>query len=170
MTSTPTRRTVLRATAWTAPVVAVAAAAPAFAASTAPTGIALRATNNATALTSRSRRVTFNVTNPTASPIVATISIPAVGPGAANPYAYDPESGWVLGTGPGSYTLTNTIAPMSDTPSTYFEWYSDSTTRETVTITASANFQSAAVTVTLPFDVPNAVARRIPSSDAGLLR
>jgi len=41
MTTTPTRRTLLRTAAWTAPVIGIAAAAPAFAASTVtctPTG------------------------------------------------------------------------------------------------------------------------------------
>lgn len=169
-TSTPTRRTVLRATAWTAPVVAVTATAPAFAASTAPSGFVLRAVNNSTASADDARRVTFTVTNPAASSIVATIFIPESGPGAARPYAFDSTTPWVFDFGDGYFTYTCTIPPMSDSAAVFFEWSSDSTTRETVTVSASApEFAAVAVAVTLPFDVPNAAARRVARSDAVLL-
>lgn len=71
VTSTPSRRTVLRATAWTAPAVAVAAAAPAYAASVATvvTGT-LVSTRNPDDVT-----VTGTVTNLGTTPVMVTLTI-----------------------------------------------------------------------------------------------
>ncbi|MFW6776045.1 hypothetical protein ACOACO_17310 [Nocardioides sp. CPCC 205120] len=165
MTSTPTRRTVLRATAWTAPVVAVAATAPAFAASTANT---FRINTAPSSLDSSNgvKGLEIGVHNPTSSPLSVTVFVPySTDP---RPYSASPRS-WTFDSSSDAYLLTTVVPALSDSSTFFFGWYSETPTAKDVTLTASATgLDPASTVVTLRFDQPLPAARRAPST--GVIR
>ncbi|MFW6776049.1 hypothetical protein ACOACO_17330 [Nocardioides sp. CPCC 205120] len=171
MTSTPSRRTVLRATAWTAPVVAVAATAPAFAASTAPTGFRINATpSRRYSFENDVRELAIGASNPTAAPLTVTVFIDAntVG-GGSEPYPYNVwwESWTWNGHDPASdtYSLSTTVAPSADSPTFYFAWSWYNPEPRNVALTATApGLDVATLVVPLRFDQPLPAARRVPST------
>ncbi|MFW6775201.1 hypothetical protein ACOACO_13025 [Nocardioides sp. CPCC 205120] len=154
MTPTPSRRTVLRATAWTAPAVAVAVAAPAYAASVAATFEPY--TEHLANGQARIGAVNLSPTDAvTVSAIVPMSSVTATSRWTSINYA-----GWEYAGSGTSHVFTATVAPGARGPALTVSWEAVSEDgRFEMTLTAPGQ---PAVAVVVPWAMPaGVVARRV---------
>jgi len=111
VTTTPSRRTVLRATAWTAPAIAVVAAAPAYAVSAEPdTTIGLAAAGPDSYPSIRYLEWDVTVTNPTPDPVVITVTYEVT---AGLRGGETCRNGWQVA---GFATFSRSMAPYETSP------------------------------------------------------
>lgn len=166
VTTTPSRRTVLRATAWSVPSVSIVAAAPAFAASTpGPTGFRVNAAPTPGLYANEQVRwLAIGAHNPTTAPLSITIFL--LDTSDPVPWEVAPKS-WTWGGYDGSsFFLTATVAPLSDSTTFDFGWHSAAGMARDVTLTATAAGQDPATSViSLRFDQPLPAARRAAPTD-----
>ncbi|MFW6775212.1 hypothetical protein ACOACO_13080 [Nocardioides sp. CPCC 205120] len=153
----PSRRTVLRATAWSVPVVSVVATAPAFAASAPGSPVLALALSEGPAPDPAMRRVTVSATNPSTSPLELTVVMPWHAAGGSQLFEVDYGSGWAF-VGDGTIvTGWLTVAPSTTAPSFWVDYVVPAGVSEDITLTLSApGFDSVAAVVTLRSTAPPA--------------
>ena len=158
MTSSPSRRAVLRTAAWTTPAIAVATAAPAFAASN-PSLFRVNIVGR------RDGSVTANITNLTNQSITVRV-VMAISQPQSNLSSISYSSSTFTITQEGSnVVMTATIAPSSTTTSFTISWSPTNTSNAgNFTFTTSSGAQT--VTTSLPYAAPAAM-RTKPQQPTG---
>ena len=153
MTSPPSRRTVLRTAAWTAPAVAALSAAPALAASPGAAPIRVDVVGR------RNGGADYTVTNlrTAGGALAVRMIVPQSQPESTFDYG-DTASDWSVGGDGTSFFLDATVLPSATTGVVTLNWTLRSG-QGSYTVSTSADGQT--VTTTLPWAAP--AARRAPA-------
>ncbi|MFW6775138.1 hypothetical protein ACOACO_12710 [Nocardioides sp. CPCC 205120] len=154
MTPTPSRRTVLRATTWTAPVVAVAVAAPAFAASVAATFEPY----TEYLADGHARIGVVNLSSTEAVTVSAIVPMDALS--TTSHWGTINLQGWQYGSSDTHHVFTTTVAPGARGPAITVTWdFVSEDGRFEMTLTAPGQ---PPVAVVVPWAMPaGVVARRV---------
>lgn len=158
VTSTSSRRTVLRASAWSTPLVVAVAAAPAHAASVPAAGLRLDQALAPVQWSLSTRGIQFTVTNLTTTDLAVVVTYAESGPGGAVTVPLYGGSGhWTHERAGGQYIVRGFVAASSTSPPFTQHWGSVSAAgvAETALLTVAApGLPPLVVAVPLRFDVP----------------